>query len=442
MTASHPAQLALDRSDWSAAEAIARERIGAGDSTTEDLLVLAQALNGQRRRAEAISILEPLTASASPEVLPRVYDLLSAAFISVTRLADAEAVLVRALELRREPELLARLAEVRLQDGRAAEAAEAAAEALALDPTQPRVRGLLAALDTARTSRSSRGLARFPKRLDAFADAGAVIRESLLAGYPTGRRFIRPDTKFVTMGSCFARNLAEYLRTRGYQAFNELIGEDVNNTYANRYFLEWVLDGSSNATTAAMEAAYGREVRTRMRQALEECEVFVFSLGVAASFFDSRSGDFVFANTHGGASLNLLLKHCVMRTTSVQENTDNLRAIIASVNALSRTPPAVVLTVSPVPLAATSERASAVMADCISKSTLRLACEEVLQAKAGNEIHYWPSFEMVRWLGPYLTDRNSAVFGAEDGKTRHVSNWMVQTIMDLFVETYSAEPAA
>src|SRR5665213_3912527 len=115
---------------------------------------------------------------------------------------------------------------------------------------------------------------------------------------------------------------------------------------------------------------------------------------------------------------------------SVQENTDHLRRIIACVHKLN--PDAkVVLTVSPVPLAATFDRPSAVQADAVSKSTLRITVEEVLRDGIPG-VYYWPSFEVVRWLGAHLTTGHPPVFGGDDGASRHVSMWLVRMIIRLF----------
>jgi hypothetical protein len=56
---------------------------------------------------------------------------------------------------------------------------------------------------------------------------------------------------------------------------------------------------------------------------------------------------------------------------------------------------------------------------------------------------YWPSFEIVRSLGPYFTSETRQLFGAEDGNSRHVSNWIVDVIIDEFLAFYGkdAEPA-
>jgi len=58
--------------------------------------------------------------------------------------------------------------------------------------------------------------------------------------------------------------------------------------------------------------------------------------------------------------------------------------------------------VSPVPLKATFERLSPIIADCVSKSILRVAAHEFMSSAAGAGTIYWPSFEVFRWLGGHV----------------------------------------
>ena len=72
-------------------------------------------------------------------------------------------------------------------------------------------------------------------------------------------------------------------------------------------------------------------------------------------------------------------------------------------------------------------------ADCLSKATLRVAVEQLLQNV--DDCIYWPSFEIVRWLGTYIP----GMYGDEDGSTRHVSERVVRTIIRSFLQTYGEE---
>jgi hypothetical protein len=78
----------------------------------------------------------------------------------------------------------------------------------------------------------------------------------------------------------------------------------------------------------------------------------------------------------------------------------------------------------------TAEMASAVLADCVSKSSLRAALHEVLAGGTHAGVHYWPSFEIVRWLGGHA---GFAVYGADDANSRHVNEAVVRLIVERFL---------
>ena len=280
----------------------------------------------------------------------------------------------------------------------------------------------------------------WPTRPAQFKDTRALIERYVLR-WKHGEPIIEPDSVFMTIGSCFALNLANHLRELGRTVHAEEIGEDVNSTYANRYLLEWVENGATNPATQAIQEAYGPAMREQMRAKIAESDVFVITLGVAPCFFRKDDGEFAFVVSKTPTAREHLYANHVMRTTSVEENVRNIRGMMDTIARLARRRPKFVLTVSPVPLGGTTERHSAVIADCVSKSTLRLAAEQVLSADRKHQVIYWPSFEIVRWLGPHFGPDHEQVYGAEDGNTRHVSNWLVRLIIELFLKHHAVQPA-
>ena len=309
-------------------------------------------------------------------------------------------------------------------------------KAIEIDPESSEARVVLElVLRRGRPGRAPR-VRPWPARQRVFAKPRELIEQYVLKGLP-GEAFIRPETVFMTLGSCFAENLARRLRSAGYAVNSEEIGEEVNSTYANRYLLEWIEHGPSGPVTKMMETFYGEPMRQRLRRYVEESEVFVLTLGLAPCFFEAESGQFVFYPPQTESGRDLLLANTVMRTTTVSENIANLGLVLDSLRRMARRPPTIVLTVSPVPLSGTTELHSAVVADCVSKSTLRVACHEVTTLQTGGDVLYWPSFEIVRWLGAHFGPDQPHVYGADDSNTRHVSDWLVRLIIDLFIERYS-----
>ena len=268
----------------------------------------------------------------------------------------------------------------------------------------------------------------WPSRDNLFRDFEALVRRYALSEVARGSGVLTRTSRVVTMGSCFAEHVARRLEMRGIDVFYRRIGEDVNSTYANRHLMDWIADGPTDAIGARFEDLYGAEERMAYRQHLAACDLFIFSLGVAPCLFADNTGEFrLSADGPDGREA------CHMRTTTLAENVGNMRRIIERLRALN--PAAkLVLTVSPVPLGGTSERASAVLADCVSKSVLRLTAEEILN-DGWDGAHYWPSFEIVRWLAGHAAG-NPPPFAANDGDTRHVSVWLQDLIIGLFIEYF------
>ena len=336
------------------------------------------------------------------------------------------------------------LAEAAFRLGRIDEAEQLVEAAILAHPERTEPRALRAAIRS-RAADPPAGPARKiriwpPQRaLDTPREA---IRNYVLRGLPS-LPLIDAKTVFMTLGSCFADNLAVRLAAGGYQVNSEFIGEEGNSTYANRHLMEWIEHGPISAPTTVMDEFYGQETRERFRAAIQTSDIFVLTLGVAPAFFHATTGEFAFIRPRSSTDKQYFYSQHVMRTTTVAENALNVNAIIDGVRRMSSRQPHVVLTVSPTPLGGTTEFASAVIADCLSKSTLRLACHEVVTARAKERVLYWPSFEIVRWLGAHYGPESPRVYGEHDGESRHVSTWLVDLIVELFLEHYAApaEPA-
>ena len=343
-----------------------------------------------------------------------------------------------AIDFPEDPHWAEYLAEAMFRQGRTEEADRMIEAAIAARPERTEPRALRAAFKAGQagsSGRPARKIRVFPSK-QAFEDARGVVETYLLRGMPA-LPLIRPDTVFMTLGSCFADNLAARLRASGHEVHAEGIGEEVNSTYANRYLLEWIEQGPVSAPTQVMDEFYGPATRERFRKAVQAADILVLTMGVAPAFFHPDTGEFVFIRPRSSTDKGFLYGQHVMRTTSVAENVDNVQAIIDAVRRISGRRTQVVLTVSPVPLGGTTEFHSAAVADCISKSTLRLACHEVLAARARDGVVYWPSFEIVRWFGPHFGPGLPRVYGNDDGHSRHVSAWLVDLIVDLFLEHYA-----
>jgi hypothetical protein len=266
-----------------------------------------------------------------------------------------------------------------------------------------------------------------PSQFAAAIDA--LIAESVPALAPIAR-----ERRVTTFGSCFAANLARGLREAGIDASNLLIEESINSPLANRAFLEALASPGTAPHTERIRATFGDDFAPRARERLAGAEVIVLTLGVAPSLFHRDDGRFAFLEDYRAL---LASGRAEMKTPTVAETSRVVSEMLALLRVLN--PRAqVFVTVSPVPLMGTAEMASAVLADCVSKSSLRAALHEALATGNPAGVAYWPSFEIVRWLGGHA---GFAVYGADDGNSRHVAEWVVALIVERFLKHVFA-PAA
>jgi tetratricopeptide (TPR) repeat protein len=275
---------------------------------------------------------------------------------------------------------------------------------------------------------------RYPQTADFTGDLEKLIRDHIAVNLDSMPKFVSKATRFFTMGSCFARNLAKSLEQSGYAAHHMEISEYINTTFANRVFVDWLRDADIDPAirdriVELLPQGWSKE---NTLEVIKRSDVFILTLGVAAAFFDRTTGAFVLPRPSALNSRALAEKY-QFRTASVQENVDNVRYLIDFVRSVA---PGIriVVTVSPVPILASFEHESAVQADCLSKSTMRLVAHEVVNNSGIQNILYWPSFEVFRWGG----SNASNFYAADDGAAWHVSEAKVADTIRAFVGMFSA----
>jgi GSCFA family protein len=272
----------------------------------------------------------------------------------------------------------------------------------------------------------------YPRSVEEFSDLDNVIRQSVLNNYPADDLLADPQAIVMTQGSCFASNVASSLARLGARVAHLNVNEVINTTIANAMFFEHAFGGKD--CNPAVREVFNQIVHA---QALEEfralvaaCRAFILTIGVAPCWFVRGTDQLVLEPDRRR------MEDFEMRTTSPSWNAENIRSIIASIRAVN---PAtrIFLTLSPAPLNWSHEFSSTIVGDCLSKSVLRVAIHEVLSSQPEG-VRYWPSFEVVRWVGCHV----GPVFGAEDGQPRHVSNFVVDAIVRSFISMHGGNPAA
>jgi hypothetical protein len=250
--------------------------------------------------------------------------------------------------------------------------------------------------------------ARYPRSSAELSDLRAACKEFVLPGYWPERPPLSRTDVIWTFGSCFAVHLHEALLSQGVPSCNIGMKENANAPpYMRRYLSDIIKERIGDAALP--------------RQIIEQAKCALLTCGLAAAFFDPKGK----LADHTGPDVPgewraLSVSEC---ERDVQATIDHLRAVNSRVR--------IILTLSPVPINRALWSASPVVADCVSKSTLRVAIDKIV-ARNSSFVTYWPSFEIVRWLGAHAPGH----YGDDDGLQRHVSRRVVDAIAELFVEGY------
>jgi hypothetical protein len=279
---------------------------------------------------------------------------------------------------------------------------------------------------------------------------------------------IDPTTKVATAGSCFAQHIARYLKNNGFnyyvaEAGHPVLPESVrlaNNygmfsaRYGNIYTARQLLQLFQRAyglfspaedcwkqkadvfldpfRPTAQPGGFISEVEMRLdreqhlasvRSMFENLDVFIFTLGLTECWV-SRADGAVFPICPGveGGEFNKS-RHLFVNETvgDVVDEMSSFLMHLARVNPRAQ----VILTVSPVPLAATARRDQHVLtATTYSKSVLRVAAETLVSQF--QHVHYFPSYEII--TGPF----SRGAYFAED--LRNVLEDGVSHVMGLFMK--------
>jgi GSCFA family len=277
-----------------------------------------------------------------------------------------------------------------------------------------------------------------------YGDLTQLIADFVLPGHTPREPLLDENGHVITFGSCFAAELRDYLSSSGFSAQRLEIPAQLNNTFALLDFVSWVVTGDEtergfryerSGTDGKIEEWKPEQEREQVLEGLRHAGAFVFTLGLAEIWEESATGRVFWRGVP--KELYDSRRH-VFRLSTAAENERNILRMIELIREVNATAP-IVLTLSPVPLAATFRDISCVTADCVSKATLRVAIDSVMTRKLDG-VYYWPSFEIVRWLGGHIP---WPVYGfLHPGNSRHVTRYVVGLIMDAFVGAFYAPAAA
>jgi hypothetical protein len=245
---------------------------------------------------------------------------------------------------------------------------------------------------------------------------------------------IARSDKIVSAGSCFAQHIARRLVQNGFnylvtESAHPLLPADIaenfgygvysaryGNIYTARQLLQllrrvydhyrphddvWEQNGryydpyrptvQRDGFATRREFELDRQQHfSAVRRAFETMDVFIFTLGLTECWHCVEDGA-VYPMCPGTVAGQFdPARHAFINLTAAEVVAD-MRAFIAQARALNRNLK-IVLTVSPVPLAATALNQHVLLSTVYSKSVLRVAAEEIAKLP---DVMYFPAFEIV-----------------------------------------------
>lgn len=283
------------------------------------------------------------------------------------------------------------------------------------------------------------------------------------------------STRIATAGSCFAQHIARHLRAAGFAVMDTepahpVISPDVaaqfghgvySARYGNIYTARQLLQLAQRATgafTPAEDVWTGPEgsfidpfrptiqpcgfadadalTRDReghlaaVRRLFAEAEVLIFTLGLTEAWC-ARADGAVFPLAPGVVGGRYDPEAHAFVNFDVDDVVRDMRAALDVMRA-DNPDLQVILTVSPVPLAATARAdQSVITASSYSKAVLRVAAERLVQQD--NAVHYFPSYEII--TGAHARGR----YFAKD--LRQVERAGVRHVMEVFTRHHAPEAA-
>lgn len=277
------------------------------------------------------------------------------------------------------------------------------------------------------------------------------------------------NDRVATAGSCFAQHIARHLRTSGYNYFVKESGHAIlksftnvmndynygtfscryGNIYTARQLVQLIrrATGTFEPIESVWEEADGvfldpfrpaiqphgfisaEEVVDERRQHLRavkemfaELDVFVFTLGLTEYWYCREDGAAlpVCPGVAGGEFDDTKYAFGNQTVDEIVKDFEEFLTILGTINDHFR----VILTVSPVPLAATALPRHVLTSTTYSKSVLRVAAEMI--AEKHDNIGYFPSYEVI--TGGFNRGR---YFG---DSLRDVTEEGVQHVMRLFMK--------
>ena len=260
---------------------------------------------------------------------------------------------------------------------------------------------------------------------------------------------IGPNTRIATIGSCFAEEIAAAMSRQKFNATMHPTGR-VYNTRSIRQEIdrifggwpEYRLDGPWKVPggfvhpfkdpgkvfpTEVALRAWSDELDLAADELFRSADVVVITLGLIEAWMQPATGNFYRYIPHPDVFESLAAVFHRLTVAEMIEDLTRVRAVLRR-----HTSAEMIVTVSPIPLRATMTAEDIRIANTESKSRIRAAVSEFVEAFP--DVHYFQSYEIV------TTADSLGDFVKDDG--RHLHRRAVDSIVRQFLSTYATDQVA
>lgn len=257
-----------------------------------------------------------------------------------------------------------------------------------------------------------------PEEFDRTVDHG------ILGSLVPEEKFVSKESKIVTLGSCFAANVANDLVSRGYQVNHLSVSERLFNAFALKEFMRGLAAPTTDFSIFESNWEITRGEIDSLKSDISDGAIVIITYGLALVWLDKTTNEMIFdpAQKIGPKLIVEQPDRFEMRITSVEDNFDAMVSTIDAIRQINLNAK-IIVTLSPVHSSRAVCDYAGVTADTISKSTLRCALHNLTDLRL-KDVFYFPSFEILRWLAPMI----DVVFH-EDNMLHHIkANWIGYTL--------------
>lgn len=213
---------------------------------------------------------------------------------------------------------------------------------------------------------------------------------SLLAYGPSLAKAYNYGTYSARYGNIYTSRQLLQLFQRAYGTFTpeENVWRDRRGRILDPFRPEIQPDGFASERELELDRA---QHLAAVRRMFEELDVFVFTLGLTEYWYCRADGAVlpICPGVGGGTFSDDICAFGNLGVDEVLRDMETFIELLRSVNKTAR----IVLTVSPVPLAATAETRHVLVSTTYSKSVLRVAAEMLTQRHS--HVGYFPSYEVI-----------------------------------------------